>query len=171
MARAQDPRGGSGFPYFEPMVVVAVILILALILIPQFGIARERALKAVCVSNQRNLETAAVMWSTDNPAGVFVGGTMNVSGPGFADLSGPSRYVNPTSFKEPDDPNLANANGVDYYLSMGAPTGGVANESSPSYGHVACAYDREPDPWVAGYNRDLGNARGINHARGAAASP
>ena len=58
----------SGFTLIELMIVILVILILAAILVPQFGLAQERARKAKCVSNQRNLETAVAMWSTDNTA-------------------------------------------------------------------------------------------------------
>ncbi|HEV2356021.1 MAG TPA: prepilin-type N-terminal cleavage/methylation domain-containing protein, partial [bacterium] len=65
-----------GFTLIELMIVILVILVLAAILIPQFGLARERARKATCVSNQRNLETSIAMWQTDNPSVNLKGGTM-----------------------------------------------------------------------------------------------
>ncbi len=61
-------RGEAGFTLIELMIVILVILILAAILVPQFGLARERARKASCVSNQRNIETSVAMWATDNTA-------------------------------------------------------------------------------------------------------
>ncbi|HLY24065.1 MAG TPA: type II secretion system protein, partial [bacterium] len=61
-------RDERGFTLIELMIVILVILVLAAILLPQFGLARERARKASCVSNQRNLETSVAMWQTDNPS-------------------------------------------------------------------------------------------------------
>jgi type II secretory pathway pseudopilin PulG len=164
-------RDGPGLPLLEPLIVITVILILASIILPQLGVARERAHKTSCVTNQRNIETAIAMWSTDNPNMLYVGGTVDVSTPNFGDLTGSMRYTGLATFREPDDPAPGNANGIDYYLSMGGPTGGSANEAAVTYGHVACAYDRQPDPWVAGYDGTLGKITGINHGRGASASP
>jgi len=69
----------AGFTLIELMIVILVILILAAILIPQFGIARERARKASCVSNQRNVETAVAMWQTDNPSTTYTQGEMSAT--------------------------------------------------------------------------------------------
>lgn len=163
-----------GFTLIELMIVILVILVLAAILIPQFGLARERARKASCVSNQRNLETAVAMWETDNPGPTLTGGTMNNSSPSAATLSsGAVQFVAQSSYVEPDDPGVTN--GADYYLSNGAPGNPSASASAvptnPSYGHVACAADRIADPWVAGYDAAAGPVAGIDHTRGISASP
>jgi type II secretory pathway pseudopilin PulG len=151
------------------MIVILVILMLAALLAPQYGLARERARKAQCVSNQRNLETAVAMWSTDNPNTLYTGGTMNASNPGIILATSP-QYILPAFIVEPDD-GIWN-DGRDYYLSNGSASGalGTANQWAPSYGHVTCAFDSVSDPWVASY--DVAGARvGINHTRGASASP
>ena len=176
----QIHRGEAGFTLIELMIVILVILILAAILVPQFSLARERARKASCVSNQRNLETAVAMWSTDNPNVAYTQGVFSAAVPSYANLtgSGNPQYTLPGAFYEPDDPKGgsggANSTGQDYFLSGGGATGG----SAPSYGHVACAYTADVnasgctpgDPWVNCYNGG-GGGTGLNHERGAGASP
>jgi len=166
----------AGFTLIELMIVILVILILAAILVPQFGLAQERARKAKCVSNQRTLETAVAMWSTDNTGSNYTGGTMDGSTPNFNALTttGQPQYTTVGAFIEPDDGTVADQDGVDYYLSNGSASGTVANAnaSAPSYGHVACAYDGVTDPWVNNYDTaGSGGGAGLNHTRGAAASP
>jgi prepilin-type N-terminal cleavage/methylation domain-containing protein len=160
----------AGFTLIELMIVILVILILAAILVPQFGLARERARKASCVSNQRNLETAVAMWATDNPTVAYTGGNFTASVPSYAQLTGTPQYTLVGAFIEPDDPVAGNQNGTDYYLSMGA-AAAPGNPAAPSYGHAACAADETPDPWVNNYDGAAGNVVGISHTRGAAASP
>jgi prepilin-type N-terminal cleavage/methylation domain-containing protein len=162
----------TGFTLIELMIVILVILILAAILLPQFGVARERARKASCVSNQRNIETAVAMWATDNPSTVYAGGTMNTGTvvPNMAALTGTVLYTTTAMFKEPDDPASTGTDGTDYYLSMGIASG-TANQSAPSYGHIACAADKTADPWIASYDGTAGSVNGINHGRGSAATP
>jgi prepilin-type N-terminal cleavage/methylation domain-containing protein len=176
----------AGFTLIELMIVILVVLILAAILIPQMGVARERASKAKCVSNQRNIETAVSMWATDNLNVPYDGGPMDGSTPAFADLTGSPSYTITAIFQEPDDPNAANATGTDYYLSEGGighghghshGHGNPNNPTAPSYGHVVCQYAEDPgtscgggDPWVNCYNGN-GSGTGLDHTRGAAASP
>ncbi len=163
-------RGEAGFTLIELMIVILVILILAAILVPQFGLARERARKASCVSNQRNLETAVAMWSTDNPTVAYTGGQFTASNPSYTLLTASPQYALAGAFIEPDDAAGATT-GADYYLSMGA-AALPANQSAPSYGHVSCWYDGVADAWVANYDGTGGGGKGtINHSRGAAASP
>jgi len=169
-------RGEAGFTLIELMIVILVILILAAILVPQFGLARERARKASCVSNQRNIETSVAMWATDNPSTAYVQGVMTAgtSTPNYATLTGTPQYTLVGAFQEPDDPVAGNNNGTDYYLSAG---GAPVNPAAPSYGHAACAYAADVgtacgngDPWINCYEGKGGGA-GLNHTRGGSASP
>jgi prepilin-type N-terminal cleavage/methylation domain-containing protein len=174
-------RGENGFTLIELMIVILVILILAAILVPQFSLARERARKASCVSNQRNIETAVAMWSTDNILATFTGGQMSGSYPGYTAVTGVlggPQYAVPRAFICPDDG--VNNSGQDYYLSNGSPTGAAAaaNPAAPSYSHVTCTYAANVnptgctpgDPWVNCYNGG-GSGAGLNHERGGNASP
>jgi prepilin-type N-terminal cleavage/methylation domain-containing protein/prepilin-type processing-associated H-X9-DG protein len=54
-----------GFTLIELLVVIAIIAILAAILFPVFGRAREQARKATCQSNLKQLGLAAFMYVQD----------------------------------------------------------------------------------------------------------
>ncbi len=161
----------AGFTLIELMIVILVILILAAILVPQFGLAQERARRAKCVSNQRTIEAAVAMWAADNINTNYTQGTMQAgnSNPDIALLTGTPLYTNVVAFAEPDDTSANGTNGADYFLSGGGTTGWLA----PSYGHVTCAFDGVSDPWVANYDTANATAPGknYNHARGVTASP
>jgi prepilin-type N-terminal cleavage/methylation domain-containing protein/prepilin-type processing-associated H-X9-DG protein len=55
----------SGFTLIELLVVIAIIAILAAILFPVFGRAREQARKATCQSNMKQLGLAFAMYLQD----------------------------------------------------------------------------------------------------------
>jgi type IV pilus assembly protein PilA len=57
-------RSNKGFSLIELLIVVAVILIIAAIAIPNFIRSKMRANEAAAVQNSRNITTAEVVYST-----------------------------------------------------------------------------------------------------------
>jgi prepilin-type N-terminal cleavage/methylation domain-containing protein len=62
--RACPPR--SGFTLIELLVVIAIIAILAALLLPVLASAQKRATQARCLSNQKQLALAWIMYASDN---------------------------------------------------------------------------------------------------------
>jgi prepilin-type N-terminal cleavage/methylation domain-containing protein/prepilin-type processing-associated H-X9-DG protein len=55
----------AAFTLIELLVVIAIIAILAAILFPVFAQAREKARSVACLSNQKNIGTAMLMYAQD----------------------------------------------------------------------------------------------------------
>src|SRR5579872_1000115 len=55
----------NAFTLIELLVVIAVIALLAALLFPVFARAREKARSAACLSNLRQLHTAAALYAQD----------------------------------------------------------------------------------------------------------
>ncbi len=58
-------RSQGGFTLIELLVVIAIIAILAAILFPVFAQAREKARQTSCLSNLKQIGTAALMYTQD----------------------------------------------------------------------------------------------------------
>lgn len=95
----------GGFTLLELLVVIALAIMLAAILIPVFANARERARRASCLSNERQLGASLLQYAQDNDETWPVGDpyALGYTGRGWAAHVYP--YVKQVAaYRCPDDP-------------------------------------------------------------------
>jgi len=80
-------KSRRGFTLIEIMIVVLIIGILLAIAVPNFVKARESSRQKACVSNLKQIQSAAEQWAMDNKQPGSASVAMNV-------LAGTGLYIN-----------------------------------------------------------------------------
>ncbi|WP_347275171.1 DUF1559 domain-containing protein [Candidatus Kuenenia sp.] len=103
------PRSISGFTLIELLVVIAIIGILASILLPVLGKARESARKTQCASNLKHIGLALRMYANDQEGAFPAGGSTGMESLGALY----NKYISERKiFRCPSDSSVSEANNL-----------------------------------------------------------
>ena len=83
LIQLSTPPKRTGFTLIELLVVIAIIALLAAILFPVFGRARENARKSACSNNLKQLGTSIEMYKQDFDNRFLAGGQANTTCPRY----------------------------------------------------------------------------------------
>jgi prepilin-type N-terminal cleavage/methylation domain-containing protein len=117
-------KNRRAFTLIEIMIVVLIIGILLAIAIPNFIRARESSRQKACISNLKQIQSAAEQWAMDEKAAA------GDPGPGLADLVGDNLYIK-------DAPACPSSGVYTYPATVGAdPVCSIdANTPQPDFPH------------------------------------
>lgn len=91
----------SGFTLIELLVVIAIIAILASILFPVFAQARSKARQTACLSNQKQIGSAIMMYTQDYDETLPGNSTLNTNGITDPRWPSPAISAHSAGLKEP----------------------------------------------------------------------
>ena len=124
-------RTRAGFTLIELLVVIAIIAILAGMILPALGAAKERAQRTACLNNMRQFILAALLYANDNEQHLPRGGTDKADAkdthtPVFSSANQTNLLRYTTDLKAFDCPNLTRwmqrpawRNHPDYGIAIG----------------------------------------------------
>lgn len=120
----------KGWTLTEAIVAIGIVLILAAVLLPSMGFARDRAASVRCVSNLRALGNALQLWLADNrmtmPPLVAARGSLNEDVPTIDNTL--DDYVDDQRvFACPADRSVARLTGTSYFWNSVISGQAVAN--------------------------------------------
>lgn len=131
--RGQSSQENRGFSLIELLIVVAIILVIAAIAIPNFMRSRIAANESASVQNMRNINTANVVYSSTYGVGYA---------PSLAAL-GPPPGASP--------PNITNASLIDEILALGTKSGyNYIYTPGPSVNSVIDSFTLKANPVTVG---------------------